>query len=76
MRSIVVYTKDGCGSCYEAKQLLTSNDMNYTEKKIGVDIEQADLLKKYPGVRYVPVIVVDDEIVEFHEMKSKLLLEG
>jgi glutaredoxin len=76
MTTYLLITKEGCGACQEAKELLTSNDNTFTEKKIGVDITQDEVLRLYPGVRVVPVVVKDgDWIGSTPELKQRLLTE-
>lgn len=70
--NISLITRDGCSFCVKAKTLLQHADLKYTERKIGVDITRDDVLKTYPGVKLLPLVVVDnnyigsyDELYEF-----------
>lgn len=70
-----LYTKDGCPVCNQTKQYLISNNIDYTEYKIGQNIERSQVLAKFPNAKVVPIIVVDGkEVNGISELK--LLTEG
>jgi glutaredoxin len=65
-----VYVKPGCDVCRRAVQLLAANNVAYTEHVLdygqGPDkddardyIVPADFAEKFPGINYLPYIVVD-----------------
>lgn len=83
--NIVVYTKDNCSFCNNAKALLISKGIPFSEKKLSVDFTREFLLETYPNARTFPVVVVDGfHIGGFSELqetlnqipKTSLLLEG
>lgn len=65
--NIVVYTKEGCGHCQNAKKTLAENEISYKEKRIRTmaDIEDEDLKKELDVAKHetVPIIVVDGEFI-------------
>ncbi len=73
---IELYVKDNCISCDFAKTLLTSNEIEYEEKKIGQDISVEELLKLFPKARVAPVIVMDGQISTLGAIERILLTEG
>ncbi len=73
---IELYVKDNCSSCDFARTLLTSNEVEYVEKKIGQDISVEELLKLFPGVRVAPVIVMDGQVSTLGAVERILLTEG
>ena len=69
----IVWTKDACSYCVQAKALLEQQGIEYEEKKIGVDYTREQLLEAVPTARTVPQIFLDGELVGgFTELKKKL----
>ena len=63
MKNVVVYTSNTCGYCHEAMKFLDSMSVKYTEKNVSVDADaRRELIKK--GFMGVPVIMIDDEVVQ------------
>ena len=61
--NITIYTKSACPLCVQAKQLLKSKGLEYTEMN---GEEQAVLdwfARDYPGVRQMPQIFIDGQRV-------------
>jgi len=62
-KNIVVYTSDTCGYCHEAKNYLKSIGVNFIEKNVSKDvIARKELISK--GFMGVPVIIIEDEIIQ------------
>lgn len=61
--NIVVISKDNCGYCLRAKALLEKLNISYTERKVGVDISRDEIVEKYPIMKTVPIITVDDKLI-------------
>ena len=61
--TVVVYSKDNCAYCVQAKRLLESMRVPYTEKKIGVDVTREQLLEVAPNARTAPQIVINHEVI-------------
>ena len=61
--SVVVYTRDLCGYCDSAKELLTRMRVPFDEAKIGTDITREELLEVAPGAKTVPQIVIQHKVI-------------
>ena len=69
----VVWSKDNCPFCDQAKSLLSQNGIQYEERKIGSGYTKEDLLEAVPTARTVPQIFLNDEYIGgFTELKQKL----
>jgi glutaredoxin len=69
----IVWTKDACPYCVQAKALLEQQGIEYEEKKIGVNYTREQLLEAVPTARTVPQIFLDGTHVGgFTELKQKL----
>lgn len=53
----IIYTKDNCPYCINAKHLLVTKSLPYTEIRVGRDITRDELLELYPQIKTVPVII-------------------
>lgn len=79
--SIVIYTKDNCPYCVQAKNLFTNKGQQYTEMKIGVDLTREDFMGLFPDVRTVPFIIINgekvggyDKLVEYYDRPERTFL--
>jgi glutaredoxin len=73
----IVWSKDACPYCVQAKTLLEQKGIEYEEKKIGEGYSKEDLLEAVPTARTVPQIFLDGELVGgFTELRAKLLAEA
>jgi glutaredoxin 3 len=69
----VIWSKYHCPYCDQAKALLTSNGIQFEEKKIGDGYTKEELLEAVPTARTVPQIFLDGELVGgFTELRQKL----
>ena len=69
----IVWSKNACPYCDQAKNLLTSKGIPFEERKIGDGYTKEDLLEAVPDARSVPQIFLDGELVGgFTELKAKL----
>ena len=70
----VVWSKDQCAFCVQAKALLESKGIEYEERNIMHGTwSREQLLEAVPGARTVPQIFLDDELVGgFTELKQRL----
>ena len=69
----VVWSKDNCPFCEQAKGLLKMKGIEYEEKKIGHGYTKEQLLEAVPTARTVPQIFLDDKLIGgFTELKSHL----
>jgi glutaredoxin len=59
----IVWSKDNCTFCDQAKALLEQRNIAYEEKKIGHGYTREDLLEAVPTARTVPQIFVNNNHV-------------
>jgi glutaredoxin 3 len=71
--NVILWSKDMCPQCTQAKQLLDSKGIQYEERKIGSDWTKEQLLEVVPTARSVPQIFIDEQYVGgFNELKKRL----
>lgn len=69
----IVWSKNQCPYCVQAKALLESRGIEYEERNINDGWDREDLLAAVPGARSVPQIFLDDELVGgFTELRTRL----
>jgi glutaredoxin 3 len=69
----IVWSKDQCPYCVQAKALLESRGIEYEERNINNGWDKDDLLTAVPGARTVPQIFLDEELVGgFNELRKRL----
>jgi glutaredoxin 3 len=69
----IVWSKNNCSNCDQAKALLNSKGIQFEEKKIGEGWTREQLLEAVPTARTVPQIFLGEEYVGgFPELKQKL----
>ena len=59
----IVWSKENCPHCVEAKQLLNLHDIPFEERKIGDGWDREQLLEHVPTARSVPQIFVYGQYV-------------
>lgn len=59
----IVWSKDQCPYCDQAKRLLTSRGIAYEERNINHGYTREQLLEAVPGARTVPQIFLDDQLI-------------
>jgi glutaredoxin len=59
----IVWSKDNCTFCDQAKALLEQRNIVYEERKIGHGYTREDLLEAVPTARTVPQIFVNNNHV-------------
>ncbi len=59
----IVWSKDNCTFCDQAKALLEQRNIAYEEKKIGHGFTREDLLEAVPAARTVPQIFVNNNLI-------------
>ena len=73
----IVWSKDACPYCVQAKALLTQKGIEFEERKIGDGWTKEQLLESVPDARSVPQIFLDGELVGgFTELRAKFLAEA
>lgn len=69
----IVWSKNDCAFCVQAKKLLESKGIEYEERNINNGWDREDLLAAVPGARTVPQIFLEGELVGgFTELRKKL----
>lgn len=69
----VVWSKDQCPYCDQAKNLLKMKGIEYEERNINNGWSRDDLLSAVPGARSVPQIFLDEQLIGgFTELKKHL----
>ena len=63
MNRIIIYTKDNCPYCVQAKNLFSLKSQIYEEMKIGVDLTRSEFMEIFPEVKTVPFIIINGEKV-------------
>lgn len=77
MKNIVVYSKHHCQYCVKMKKYLDENNIKYILVNLdNVDNRQKfidDVVSKYPSIKTVPQMFVDDEwIGGYDELMAKV----
>jgi len=69
----IVWSKDQCPYCEQAKRLLGSRGIEFEERNVSRDWTREQLLEAVPGARTVPQIFLDGELVGgFTELRQRL----
>ena len=69
----IVWSKDQCPYCVQAKALLESKGIEYEERNVSQDWTKEQLLEAVPTARTLPQIFLDDAHVGgFNELRQKL----
>jgi glutaredoxin len=69
----IVWSKDNCPYCDQAKALLKQKGIEIQERKIGHGYTREDLLEAVPNARTVPQIFIDGNLIGgFTELKTHL----
>jgi glutaredoxin len=70
----IVWSKDQCAFCEQAKGLLEMKGIEYEVRNISQDWTREQLLESVPTARSVPQIFLDDEYVGgFQELRQRLM---
>jgi glutaredoxin 3 len=69
----IVWSKDQCTYCVQAKALLDARGIDYEERNIMQDWTREQLLEAVPTARTLPQIFLDNEYVGgFTELRQRL----
>ena len=69
----IVWSKDQCPYCDQAKALLKSRGIEFEERNVSQDWTREQLLEAVPNARTVPQIFLDQELVGgFNELRQRL----
>jgi len=67
----IVWSKNQCPYCEQAKSLLKMKGIDYEERNINKDYTREQLLEAVPNARTVPQIFLDDKLIGgFTELKK------
>jgi glutaredoxin len=67
----IVWSKNQCPYCEQAKSLLKLKGIDYEERNINKDYSREQLLEAVPNARTVPQIFLDDKLIGgFTELKK------
>lgn len=70
----IVWSKDQCPFCVQAKALLESKGIEYEERNVSKDWTKEQLLEAVPAARTLPQIFLDDAHVGgFNELRQRLV---
>lgn len=73
MTKAIVWSKNACPYCDQAKNLLKLKGIEYEERNINKDWTKEQLLEAVPTARTVPQIFLDDQLIGgFQELKQHL----
>jgi glutaredoxin 3 len=73
----IIWSKDACPYCVQAKALLEQKGIEFEERKIGDGWTKEQLLEAVPNARTVPQIFLNDELVGgYTELRAKFLAEA
>ena len=73
MSTAIVWSKDQCPYCVQAKALLESRGIDYEERNINHNYTREQLLEAVPNARTLPQIFIDDKLIGgFTELRQHL----
>ena len=73
IKPTIIWSKDSCPYCEQAKELLTKNNIQFEERRIGVDYTKKQLLEAIPDAKTVPQIIINGEYIGgYSQLKQKL----
>jgi glutaredoxin len=73
MTKAIVWSKDSCPFCDQAKALLKMKAIEFEERNISKDWTQEQLLEEVPNARTVPQIFLDGKLIGgFTELRKHL----
>ena len=61
--NITIYSKSACPLCVQAKQLLKSKGLEYTEISLDIEERRANFMAAYPDAKQMPQIFIGDQRV-------------
>lgn len=76
MAKVVMYAKDPCPYCVNAKRLLDSKGVNYELIDLTDKPEEMQKIKDETGWRTVPIIMIDDQLIGGYTDMKTLDQEG
>ena len=69
----IVWSKENCPYCLQAKALLESRGIEFEERNVNKDWTREQLLEAVPNARTLPQIFLNDKLVGgFNELRRHL----
>ena len=69
----IVWSKENCPYCLQAKALLESKGINFEERNVSKDWTREQLLAAVPNARTLPQIFLNDKLIGgFTELRKHL----
>ena len=69
--SALIYTKEACPFCVQAKALLVQKNIEFMEVNIGTDMLREDFISMFPEQKTVPLIFINGQkIGGYTELKE------
>lgn len=72
---VEIFSKENCGYCTAAKNLLRNSNIPYTEQVLNIHFTRELILEKFSTAKTFPVIVVDNYYIGGYNELRKLLEE-
>lgn len=73
MRKAIIWSKENCPYCVQAKALLTQKEFEIEERNINKDWTKEQLLEAVPNARTLPQIFLGDKYIGgFTELRKHL----
>lgn len=67
----IIWSKDNCPFCVQAKALLTQKNINFEERNINHEWTKEQLLEMVPEARTLPQIFLEDNYIGgFRELRK------
>lgn len=71
MTKAIIWSKENCPFCVQAKALLEMKGIEFEERNMNKDWTREQLLEAVPNARTVPQIFLDEELIGgFQELKK------
>ncbi len=71
MAKVIMYSKDPCPYCVNAKRLLNEKGVSFEEIDLTDQPEEMQRIKNETGWRTVPIIMINDELIGgYMDMKA------
>lgn len=69
--SFTIITKPTCIHCTNAKNLLKTNAIDFTEIQVGTDIPVEEIKSRYPEAKMLPIVLEGDTYIGGYDQLKK-----
>ena len=76
MKKVIIYSKDPCPYCVNAKRLLSNKGVAYQEIDLTNDPDEMQRIKQQWGWKTVPIIVIGEQLIGGYSDMKALEEEG